>query len=86
VVAADDALLAPLKVLAPAMGPDSMIVRLAVGQHSRLVGAALDSGRGGFALGEALFQQHIRLQVGALGRRVLILRGGRVGICWVCAG
>ncbi|KIZ05243.1 hypothetical protein MNEG_2709 [Monoraphidium neglectum] len=62
VVAADDALLAPLKVLAPAMGPDSMIVRLAVGQHSRLVGAALDSGRGGFALGEALFQQHIRLQ------------------------
>ncbi|KAI8464475.1 MAG: hypothetical protein J3K34DRAFT_115370 [Monoraphidium minutum] len=61
VAAADDSLLPPLGALVAAMGPDSMISRLALGQHSRLVGGALD-GPVGFALGEALFKQHIRLQ------------------------
>ncbi|GBF99814.1 hypothetical protein Rsub_12567 [Raphidocelis subcapitata] len=57
--AADDALLAPLRALSSALGPDSMITRLAVGQHARLAGLALDES---LALGEAAFRQHIRLQ------------------------
>lgn len=60
VAASDDALLPPLRALASSLGPDSMILRLALGQHSRLVGLALDGG--GWALGEAMFRQHIRLQ------------------------
>lgn len=41
-------------------GPDSMIVRLALAAHSKLVGAALDLG---LPQGEAAFKQHITLQV-----------------------
>ena len=66
VAAADDALLAPLARLAGALGPDSMNVRVPVDQHARLAGAALDdtanAAGGGFALAEALFRQHVRLQ------------------------
>jgi hypothetical protein len=62
VSAADDALLPAVKALCGAMGPDSMILRLALGQHSRLVGLALDHK---FSLGEAMFKQHIKLQVGS---------------------
>lgn len=60
VAATDDLLLPPLKTLVSALGPDSMIVRLALGQHSRLAGLALDSS---LSLGEAFFKQHVRLQV-----------------------
>jgi hypothetical protein len=41
-------------------GPDSMIVRLALAAHSKLVGAMLDMG---LQQGEAAFKQHISLQV-----------------------
>lgn len=41
-------------------GPDSMIVRLALAAHSKLVGAMLDMG---LQHGEAAFKQHITLQV-----------------------
>lgn len=37
-----------------------MIVRLALGAHSKLVGAALDMGP---SRGEAAFKQHVMLQV-----------------------
>ncbi|KAF8071356.1 hypothetical protein HT031_001440 [Scenedesmus sp. PABB004] len=48
-----------LKHLVATLGPESMIVRLALSAHSRLVGAALD---GGLPQGEAAFKQHIALQ------------------------
>lgn len=41
-------------------GPDSMIVRLALAAHSKVVGAMLDMG---LQQGEAAFKQHITLQV-----------------------
>jgi len=44
-------------------GADSMIVRLALGAHSKLVGAALDMG---LPHGEAAFKQHVTLQVTSL--------------------
>lgn len=40
-----------------------MIVRLALGAHSKLVGAALDMG---LPHGEAAFKQHVTLQVTSL--------------------
>ena len=52
-----------------------MMVRLALGAHSKLVGAALDRG---FPLGEALFKQHMRLQVRG-GAKVLVGFGSGVG-------
>jgi hypothetical protein len=41
-------------------GAESMIVRLALGAHSKQVGVSLDRS---LALGEAAFKQHISLQV-----------------------
>lgn len=41
-------------------GAQSIIVRLALAAHSKLVGAALDMG---LPTGEAAFKQHIALQV-----------------------
>lgn len=70
--AAEPVLVEAMQVLVRLLGGESMIVRLALGQHSRLVGRALDGvtgpavvgggGGAGFALGEALFKQHMRLQ------------------------
>lgn len=77
---AEGGLLAPLQALVGALGPDSMTVRLALGQHSRLAGLALDAS---LPLGEAFFKQHARLQVRgrggghARGARALMRSGGR---------
>eukprot|EP00877_Chromochloris_zofingiensis_P000651 jgi/Chrzof1/10587/Cz05g04140.t1 len=52
-------LLDPMKSLVGALGGESILVRLALSQHSRFVGGALDRA---FSLGEAMFKQHIKLQ------------------------
>lgn len=59
VVAATAPLKENLRQLVSALGPDSMIVRLALAAHSKLVGAMLDMG---LQHGEAAFKQHITLQ------------------------
>jgi hypothetical protein len=84
----EESLTSCLKDILEQLGGGSMLVRLALGAHSKLVGAALDRE---FALGEALFKQHIRLQVGrggGLGEGVGWERGwvGRDGVGWGWVG